>query len=125
MLVGFGSYKGSVIAGRGWGARMQDMQLPEAKKGSWEYLLHEAGKADKLLIMDDLAANDMLMEHHIGHRAVGVVYNAAYEQYGNYVPSILPIRYDAFIYLNETKALHPLHLEPHGRETPQTYPFGV
>lgn len=125
VLVGFGSYKGSVVAGRGWGARMQDMQLPEAFPGSWEYMLHGAGKDNKLLIMDDLAANDMLMEHRIGHRAVGVVYNPAYEKFGNYVPSILPMRYDAFIYLNETRALYPLHMEPHGRRTPQTYPFGV
>jgi erythromycin esterase-like protein len=125
VLVGFGSYKGSVVAGRSWGAPMHDMRLPEALKGSWEWLLHDAGSGNKLLIMDDLASNDMLMEHHIGHRAVGVVYNPAYEQFGNYVPSILPLRYDAFIYLNETRALHPLHQEPNGHQTPQTYPFGV
>jgi len=125
VLVGFGSYQGSVMAGRAWGAPMKEMELPQAQQRSWEHLLHMADKNNKLLIMDDLTSNDMLMEHHIGHRAVGVVYNAAYEQYGNYVPSILPMRYDAFIYLDETKALHPLHLEPQGRQVPQTYPFGV
>ncbi|HVS95617.1 MAG TPA: erythromycin esterase family protein [Puia sp.] len=125
VLVGFGSYKGAVIAGRAWGAPMQTFPLPEARKGSWEYLLHQAGAENKLLVMDDLMNNDMLMEHHIGHRAVGVVYNPAYEQYGNYVPSILPMRYDAFLYLDETTALHPLHLAPKGHEIPETYPFGV
>jgi len=116
VLVGFGSYKGTVTAGKSWGAPMQTMQMPEAKKGSWEYLLHKAGKENKLLMMDDLASSDVIMENHIGHRAIGVVYNPAYEQYGNYVPSILPLRYDAFIYLDETSALHPLHLEPNGHE---------
>ena len=125
VLVGFGSYKGTVIAGKSWSVKMEAMQMPEARKGSWEYLLHNAGKENKLLLMDDFASNDMFMENHIGHRAIGVVYNPQYEQYGNYVPTILPLRYDAFIYLDETKALHPLHIEPDGKQIPQTYPFGV
>jgi erythromycin esterase len=61
-----------------------------------------------------------------GHRAIGVVYNPAYERFGNYVPTILPLRYDAFLYLDETQALHPLHLQPHpDAEPPETYPSGV
>lgn len=126
VLVGFGSYKGSVMAGRNWGAAMQAMPLPEARKGSWEYFLHAAGKSrNKLLLMNDFQGSDLFMENHIGHRAVGVVYNPHYEQYGNYVPTIVPLRYDAFIFLDETNALHPLHLEPHGHQVPETYPFGV
>jgi erythromycin esterase len=124
VLVGFGSYQGSVIAGRGWGASMRKMELAPALKGSWEYLLHEAGGGNKLLIMDDFM-DDTFMENHIGHRAIGVVYNPEYEKYGNYVPTILPLRYDAFIYLDETTALHPLHIEPGGNKIPDTYPFGV
>ena len=59
------------------------------------------------------------------HRAIGVVYNPDHERYGNYVPSVMAERYDAFIYLDETRALHPLHLHPEGHKTPETYPFGV
>jgi erythromycin esterase len=125
VLVGFGSYAGTVMAGRSWGAPMQSMNVPEAAKGSWEYLLHKAGKENKLLLMYDFANNDMLMENHLGHRAIGVVYNPVYEQYGNYVPTIVPLRYDAFIYLDQTMALHPLHIEPDGHLVPETYPFGV
>ncbi|MEO8961028.1 MAG: erythromycin esterase family protein [Ginsengibacter sp.] len=125
VLVGFGSYKGTVIAARQWEAQIQTMKLPSGKKSSWEYLLHKAGKENKLLIMDDFGSNDILMENHIGHRAVGVVYNPKFEQHGNYVPTILPLRYDAFIYLDETKALHPLHIQPDGHQVPETYPFGV
>lgn len=125
VLVGFGSYKGTVTAGKSWGATMKDMTLPEAVKGSWEYLLHQAGKENKLLIMDDFNSNDTLMENHIGHRAVGVVYNPQYEQFGNYVPTILPMRYDAFIFLDETRSLHPLHIVPDGHQIPETFPFGV
>jgi len=125
VLVGFGSYRGTVMAGKNWGARMQSMRVPEAVKGSWEYLLHRANPENKLMLMDDFAGNDMFMENHIGHRAIGVVYNPQYEQYGNYVPTILPLRYDAFIYLDETKSVYPLHIEPDGKQMPETYPFGV
>lgn len=125
VLVGFGSYKGHVMAGRKWGSRMQKNILPEGKTGSWEELLHRAGNQNKLLLMQDFMNNDAMMENRIGHRAVGVVYNPEIEQYGNYVPTILPMRYDAFIHLDETKALYPLHIQPDGHQIPETYPFGI
>ena len=55
-----------------------------------------------------------------------MVYHPEYE-FGNYVPTALPSRYDALLYLDETHALHPLHIPevetPH--ELPETYPTGV
>lgn len=44
---------------------------------------------------------------------------------GNYVPSMIPLRYDALIYLDETTAIHPLHLAPHDEKIPETYLFGI
>jgi len=41
------------------------------------------------------------------------------------MPGMLPMRYDAFIYLDETHAVHPLHIKPDGHQVPETYPFGV
>jgi erythromycin esterase-like protein len=125
VLVGFGSYKGSVIAGRSWGSEMHKIPLPPARVKSLEHYMHLAGSENKLLLMDEFYNEPMLMEHHIGHRAVGVVYDPKYEEYGNYVPTILPLRYDAFIHLDETNALFPLHIKPHGAVMPETYPFGV
>jgi erythromycin esterase-like protein len=75
--------------------------------------------------MNDFLENDMLMENHIPHRAIGVVYNPELEKYGNYVPSILPLRYDAFIYLDHTRALFPLHIPADKMQIPETYPFGL
>lgn len=123
-LVGFGSYRGTVMAGRKWGAPMRSVEVPPARKESWEYLLHQAGSNNKLLLMDDFT-EDLWLENHIDHRAIGVVYNPRYEKYGNYVPTILPLRYDAFVYLDQTQALHPLHILPDGQQIPETYPFGV
>ena len=125
VLVGFGSYHGTVIAGKSWGAEMKKMELPPAREQSLEHLFHKAGKENRLLITEDIMNHDVFMENHIDHRAVGVVYNPAYERYGNYVPTLLPLRYDAFIHIDETKALYPLHIQPDGHQIPETYPFGV
>jgi erythromycin esterase len=124
-LVGFGSYRGSVIAGRQWGDEMQKIVVPPACKGSWEHLLHHTGGAKNKLVMLNKLRSEKEMAVPVGHRAIGVVYNPEHEQYGNYVPSIMPMRYDAFIFIDETKALHPLHIKPNGHLVPETYPFGM
>jgi len=122
VLVGYGSYRGSVIAGDSWDAPMRRMRLPAAREGSWEELLHRVDPSDKLLVF--AGAGNGLRQRR-GHRAIGVVYDADREA-GNYVPTRLAERYDAFVYLDETRALHPLHLEPHDQgEPPDTYPWGL
>ncbi len=106
---------------------MQRMPLPPGRQGSYETLFHEAGEDDKLLIFRDAGDPASLLDPR-GQRAVGVVYDPAREGYGNYVPTILPLRYDAFLYIDETHALRPLHLEPEpgtDRELPETFPTGI
>jgi len=49
---------------------------------------------NELLVMRDFSS-DLFMENHFGHGTVGVVHNRQHEHYGNYVRSILPLRYDA------------------------------
>jgi erythromycin esterase len=122
--VGFGSNQGTVIAGREWGAQMKRLQVPPAVEGSWENILHNAGMKNQLFLSHHLAGNDFF-KSDFGHRAIGVVYNPEFEKYGNYVPSKMTERYEAFIYLDKTSALHPLHITPDGHQMPETYPFGV
>ena len=121
--VGFGSYQGSVIAGKYWSDTMRVMEVPKAKPDSWEFILHETGAKDRIVFMND-DMRELWGTKEIGHRAIGVVYNPQWE-YGNYVPSIIPSRYDAFIFIDKTKALHPLHIQPDGHQIPETFPFGV
>ena len=121
--VGFGSNTGHVVAGRNWGDVMRVMHIPPALKGSWEYIQHGLGAKDRITFMTDEMKQKF--EHAaFGHRAIGVVYHTQYEQYGNYIPSMITRRYDAFIYIDTTTALHPLHIEPDGQQVPGTYPFG-
>ncbi|AQQ51954.1 erythromycin esterase family protein [Planococcus lenghuensis] len=108
--VGFGTHRGTVIAADEWAAPQEVMQVPPARARSWEDELYKAGGGSKYLLFDDKNRN--LFNDWIGHRAIGVVYNPAYEAYGNYVPTRVSERYDAFVYIEETKALSPLPQKP-------------
>jgi erythromycin esterase len=121
--VGFGSYKGTVIAGNEWGGVMQKMEVPEARKDSWEDILHQSSAGDKLIITEDIESHPEMLKP-LNHRAIGVIYKPDMDYYGNYVPGLIPKRYDAFIYLDETQALHPVKTKTDDQLTPETYPWG-
>lgn len=121
-IAGFSSYSGSVIAGRRWEAPMEKMAVPPAMNGSVEEILHRESPENKLLLFDKHNP-DRRFNRYLGHRAIGVVYHPERE-WGNYVPTLLSSRYDALLYFDKSKALHPIHMQPHGEKTPDTYPFG-
>jgi len=122
LAVGFGSRRSSVIAGRYWGADFERMPVPPAQAGSWEDVFHTALAGDGPLLTGDLSE---AAEERRGHRAIGVVYDPDAERFGNYVPSRLKARYDAFVFLDATQALHPLRPEAEDGRPPDLYPWGV
>ncbi len=129
-LVGFGTHSGTVIAAREWGQPMQIMSVPYAIEGSWDRLLHELNDGnDTILVFKGPNGEDSKKysrEGMRGQRAIGVVYNPEYEAYGNYVPSNLAKRYDAFVHIDKTQALHPLHMpEIKDTDLPETFPSGL
>ncbi len=120
VLLGFGSYRGSVIAGSAWGAPMQEMDVPESPSGTVEAILNNNTEGINLLVWPQ----EKISAEKIGHRAIGVVYHPENER-GNYVPTQLRNRYDAFIFIPYTTALHPLINTPRSGDMPDTYPFGI
>jgi erythromycin esterase-like protein len=125
VLVGFSTYRGTVIAAEDWGAPRQVMPVPPGRPGSWESQLHAAAADDALLVFDRHGALAELLEPR-GHRAIGVVYRPDYEAYGNYVPTVLPRRYDALAYFDVTRAILPLGAPgTFEHEAPETYPSGA
>jgi erythromycin esterase-like protein len=126
VLVGFGSCRGTVIAGDSWDAPWKEMRVPPAREDTWEDVLHQAVGRDSLFVFPAKASDEMLEWR--GHRAIGVVYRPQYERYGNYVPTILPRRYDAFLYIDQSTALRPLFRPAEAEEpeeAPETFPTGV
>lgn len=122
-IVGFGSYSGSVIAAGEWGAPLRKMEMPKAVAGSWEHMLHELSAANKIILSKDIRQHKQLKKA-LNHRAIGVVYHPGLEHMGNYVPSTIPKRYDAFLFIDQTQALHPITI-PVRNEPPDLYPAGT
>ena len=146
VLVGFGTYNGTVIAAKRWGDKMEEMKVPAATDGSWDHILHNLKNDsiassytnDKVIIftrdddcnidnkINDNRSNKINNDKWRGQRAIGVVYNPQYEKYGNYVPTLLHLRYDTFLFIDETHALHPLHISTiDDKDFPETFPTGI
>lgn len=137
-LLGFGTHHGTVMAGCEWGAPMERMHVPPARKDSLEDLLHRAVDAPPktddahppealTLIFGDRRDGGVAgLDAVIDHRAIGVVYNPRAERWGNYVPTIAPRRYDAFIFTDASRAVDALHFPADLREQPpDTWPSGI
>ncbi len=124
VLVGFGGYRGSVIAADQWGGQTQAMELPPARGDSTEEQMHSAleGTPSALFVFD--GQPPAWADAAQGHRAVGVVYDPRAERWGNYVPTILGRRYDAFMFFDRTRALEPLHGVPADTTELETWPSG-
>lgn len=127
VLVGFGTHRGTVVAGEEWGLPMERMRVPPARPGSWEDVLHATDRGDILLLFD--GSEDSGIEglaRPLDHRAIGVVYDPAREAWGNYVPTIVPRRYDAFIHIDESRAVDALHMPVKvDGEALETWPSGM
>lgn len=104
--IGFGTHSGTVIAAPSWGEPPEIMAVPPATPNTWEDLLHRTGAFDKYLLFH--SQNVDLFNRWVGHRAIGVVYDPRFEACGNYVPSKMSKRYDAFVFVDQTRALTPL-----------------
>ena len=116
------------------------MDVPPAKDGSWDNLLHNldnkigayGGDKDKLLIFSHQRKTEKSFQQKnnymndeyngdenddnkggklMGQRAIGVVYNPDYERYGNYVLTDICKRYDALLFIDKSNALSPLHMQ--------------
>jgi erythromycin esterase-like protein len=82
------------------------------------------GADDKLLISREMKNQEDLWRMRT-NRAIGVIYDPERER-SNYVPTLLPSRYDDFIYIDTTKALRPLHVHiQEDADYPETFPWGV
>lgn len=125
-LIGFGSYSGSVIASTAWDGDIYEMPVPASPEGSVESILHsltsEIGSSNYFIMFD--GKEESILNEFKGHRAIGVVYHPNYER-GNYVPTALSRRYDAFIFIDETTALTPYKVSFKHEKIPETYPFGA
>jgi erythromycin esterase-like protein len=126
LAVGFGTYRGTVTAASRWDGPAEYKRVPPARPGSIEAILHETALPSFYLSLTrtPLWEPASWLYQTRDERAIGVVYDPDREAYGNYVPSRLAERYDAYFFFDETLAVEPLDPgpEPPGLET---YPSGL
>ncbi len=104
-IVGFGTHRGYARAGRRWGFPGEEMSVPPGREGSVEDLFHRVSYPVFLINIGETSIEEL--RKPLMHRAIGVIYNPLRET-GNYVPTILPLRYDSFIFIEETRAISQL-----------------
>ena len=103
-ITGFSTYRGKVNAADEWGARMRLMKIPKAQKGSLDYFLNQLPHPRFFMVFSPEERNHPLLKEPLGHRAIGVTFNPLMED-GNYVPTLIPHRYDALLFIRETTGL--------------------
>lgn len=85
---------------------MEEMAVPPARPDSLEEVLHATAPSRALFCFPRRDPPSPLTDE-IAHRAIGVVYRPERERWGNYVPTVLGERYDAFLWFDETRAVRP------------------
>ncbi len=101
--------------------------VPPAGVGSRDGDMHDAvikNEIDKLALVFEQKHKRGPLAEMRDQRAIGVVYNPAYEKWGNCVPTSLSRRYGALLFLDFTRALDPSPVEPDEKEIPADFPFG-
>jgi erythromycin esterase len=111
-IVGFTTHTGTVMAGRQWGSPMLVMPVPPAMEGSLEQKLQQTGLDSFFVLFRESDRRHPELAQPRGHRAIGVTYHPQHEQ-GNYVPTVLPERYDALVFLRQTRAITPVPPSAH------------
>jgi erythromycin esterase-like protein len=106
--LGLGTGTGTVSAAAGWDGERQIFTLPSPRQDSLEAALLASDDGDRLLVFDPTSPAPVVLRRPLPHRAIGVVFDPRLEPRRNYVATLLPERYDAFIFLPETHALAPL-----------------
>ncbi|MFY1635113.1 erythromycin esterase family protein [Solwaraspora sp. WMMB335] len=124
LLVGFGTNQGTVVAGAAWGAPMQLMSVPPARPGALESVLAAAAPAEALFVFPPDRRSHLLTDE-LDHRAIGVVYQPQWERRGNYVPTVLGERYDAFCWFDRSRGVRPLRTPHVELREPETFPSGI
>jgi erythromycin esterase-like protein len=124
-LIGFGTHAGTVTCATDWDGHTETKRIIPSRRDSHERLCHDAVIPRFLL---DLSAHETLrrrMAEPRLERFIGVIYRPETERWSHYSDAVLHRQFDAYVWLDETRALTPLAEEHHYGHVPDTYPFGL
>jgi protein-L-isoaspartate(D-aspartate) O-methyltransferase len=125
-LLGFGTDHGTVGAAHAWDEPMTVMGVRPSHPQSYERVCHDAGVPAFVLPLRHAArpeVRDELAPPRL-ERAIGVVYRPETELQSHYFQAILPAQFDEWVFLDETRAVHPID-EATARGLPRAHPFAL
>ncbi len=126
-LLGFGTDHGSVIAASDWGGPTEVKTVRPADPRSYEAVCHQTDLPAFVLPLREnrrQSVRDELTAPRL-ERAIGVIYRPETELLSHYFQASLAKQFDAWVWFDETSAVHPLSPGPLEPGLPETYPFGV
>jgi len=127
-LIGFGTDRGTVAAASDWDGPMEIKKVRPALAGSYEALCRDAPTESADFLLDLRAGShdtlrDPLLLPQL-ERAIGVIYRPESEFSSHYFEASLPVQFDLYVWLAETRAVEALPAAPI-EGAPDTYPFGL
>ncbi|MCQ4348994.1 erythromycin esterase family protein [Pseudomonas stutzeri] len=126
VLIGMGTDRGTVAAADDWDAPMRVKQVRPSRHDSWEQVFLQVGLPASLTDWRDEARTELreALSAPLLERAIGVIYRPESERQSHYFEAVLAEQFDAWIWLEETRAVTPLDATPPPGGEDDTWPFG-
>ncbi|WP_263147535.1 erythromycin esterase family protein [Pseudomonas sp. RIT-PI-AD] len=127
VLIGMGTDRGQVAAADDWDGEMHVKQVLRALPDSWERRFLQAGVPASLTDWRD-PQREILREALslvLLERAIGVIYRPETERASHYFEAVLAEQFDAYLWLEKTHAVTPLHTTGSRSHEEDTFPFGL
>lgn len=127
VLIGMGTDHGQVAAADDWDGELRIKDVRPARPDSWEYCFHQAGLGSALLDWRGAERQPLreALSSALLERAIGVIYRPETELQSHYFKAVLAEQFDAFIWIEQTRALTPLAAPGIRGHDEETYPFGL
>ena len=90
------------------------MPVALADDSTWEQKMHQLNTENKIIICKELKDKPSMLRW-MSHMGIGVTYHPL-DRTGIYSLSVIPNRYDAFLFFDHTNALHPIETPVKGKE---------
>ncbi|WP_349573417.1 erythromycin esterase family protein [Azotobacter salinestris] len=126
VLIGMGTDRGEVACANEWDEPMRIKQVRPSRPDSWEHLFLQTGIPASLTDWRDDAPIELraVLSQTLLERAIGVIYRPESERQSHYFEAVLAEQFDAWIWLEETRAVTPLGPRQPQVGQAETYPFG-
>lgn len=125
VLIGMGTDRGTVAAADDWDAPMRVKQVRPSRHDSWEQVFLQVGLPASLTDWrDDSGELRAALSETLLERAIGVIYRPESERQSHYFKAVLAEQFDAWIWLEQTRAVTPLGTQQAHLGEDDTWPFG-